>query len=81
LALLKLKAEFEAHNAGAKGFCLRLGFQREALFKADVKLDGHLRDVAIYSLTAHRYHSVLLPRLLNGLSAPPLQPKRQPLFS
>jgi RimJ/RimL family protein N-acetyltransferase len=80
LALLKLKAEFERDNPGAKGFCLRLGFQREALFKADVKLDGRLRDVAIYSLPAHRYQSVLLPRLLGGLSAPPSQPQHSPLF-
>jgi hypothetical protein len=67
LALLKLKAEFEVDNAGAKGFCLRLGFQREALFKADIKQDGRLRDVAIYSLSAHSYQSVLLPRLPGGL--------------
>ncbi|WP_373531122.1 hypothetical protein [Vampirovibrio sp.] len=73
LALLKLKAEFELDNAGAKGFCLRWGFQREALFKADIKLGGCLRDVAIYSVSANRYQGWLLPRLLRGVQ------KRQPL--
>lgn len=67
LGLLKLKAEFEADNAGAKGFCLRLGFRREALFKADIQVGGRLRDVAIYSLSAQRYRENLLPRLVRYL--------------
>lgn len=64
LNLLKLKAEFEANNAGAKGFCLRLGFRREALFKADVQINGQRRDVALYSLPVEIYRHTTRPILL-----------------
>lgn len=64
LNLLKLKAEFEVNNSGAKGFCLRLGFRREALFKADVQINGQDQDVAIYSLTAEVYRDKTRPVLI-----------------
>ncbi len=46
----KIKAEFEADNQGARGFCLRMGFSREACFKQDNRIRGQWRDVAVYSL-------------------------------
>lgn len=58
LGLLKIKAEFEADNRGATGFCRRLGFVREALFRQDNSVDGKLRDVAIYSLFSERFYAV-----------------------
>jgi hypothetical protein len=54
LKLLKIKAEFEADNRGAKGFCLRLGFQKEALFQHDILVNGELRDVFIYTFPAEK---------------------------
>lgn len=57
LRLLKIKAEFEADNRGAKGFCLRLGFQREALFHHDIRVNGQLRDVLVYTLSAEKFRT------------------------
>lgn len=59
LGLLKIKAEFEADNRGAKGFCLRLGFQKEAMFHHDILVNGELRDVLIYTLPAERFRTRL----------------------
>ncbi|MGE0201392.1 MAG: GNAT family N-acetyltransferase [Candidatus Melainabacteria bacterium] len=55
LNVLKVKAEFEADNAGAKGFCWRLGFRREGLLKSDILVNGVMRDVALYTLTRDDY--------------------------
>lgn len=49
LKLPKLKAEFEAGNAGARGFCLRHGFVREAHFRRDVYVNGRWQDVIVAS--------------------------------
>lgn len=46
----KIKAEFEADNRGAQGFCQRMGFQREARFLQDNRIAGQWRDVLVYSL-------------------------------
>jgi len=51
----KIKAEFEADNLGARGFCLRMGFSREACFKRDNRIRGQWRDVAVYSLFRERF--------------------------
>lgn len=59
LGLLKIKAEFEADNRGAKGFCLRLGFQKEASFHQDICVNGQLRDVVIYTLPAEKLRTRL----------------------
>lgn len=79
LNLLKLKAEFEVNNSGARGFCLRLGFRREALFKADVQINGQHRDVTIYSLTAEVYRDktrpVLIRRSQQSIVAQPVNRK------
>lgn len=50
LRLLKLKAEFEADNRGALGFCRLYGFTREAHFREDIHVQGQLKDVVVYSL-------------------------------
>jgi RimJ/RimL family protein N-acetyltransferase len=64
LGVLKVKAAFETDNLGATGFCRRFGFRREALFKADNRVNGVLKDVAVYSLPATDYHQRLRPLLL-----------------
>lgn len=64
LRLLKVKAEFEADNYGALGFCRRLGFRREARFQRDICIQGVLKDVLFYSLDAERFHAVARPRLI-----------------
>lgn len=66
LNVLKVKAEFEADNRGAKGFCWRMGFQREALLKNDNIVGGQLKDVAVYSLPRKRYWRVAAS-VLRGL--------------
>ncbi len=55
LSLVKIKAEFDADNRGAKGFCLRMGFVKEAHFKRDTRVNGEPRDVAVYSLFAEDF--------------------------
>lgn len=57
LGLHKLKAEFETHNLGAIGFCRRMGFTREARFKAETKLQGQWHDVCRYVFFADSYFS------------------------
>ncbi len=53
--LLKIKAEFEADNLGAKGFCRRFGFVREGFYRRDIRIGGVLKDVVVASLTAERF--------------------------
>jgi|GEM_PF-3135009 len=55
LGLIKIKAEFEADNRGALGFCRRMGFTREAHFRQDNRVGGLLKDVVVYSLFAERF--------------------------
>lgn len=55
LNLLSIKAEFEAHNRGATGFCRRLGFRKVALRERDIRVQGQLYDVALYTLSAERF--------------------------
>lgn len=50
LGLYKLKAEFEADNRGALGFCRMHGFSKEAHFKEDNLVQGQRKDVVVYSL-------------------------------
>lgn len=52
LGLLKIKAEFEADNPGAKGFCRRFGFVREGYYRRDIRLTGELKDVVVATLSA-----------------------------
>ncbi len=59
LNVLKVKAEFEAHNKHAKGFCWRYGFQREGYFKHDNVVQNQLHDVVIYSLKKQRFEQWL----------------------
>jgi RimJ/RimL family protein N-acetyltransferase len=77
LALIKVKAELETHNRGAMGFCRRFGFQREALFREDIAVGGLLRDVAVYSLSATRYRSLIAPKRLPK-RLPPVLPQLSP---
>jgi hypothetical protein len=56
LKVHKVKAEIEADNLGAKGFCRRMGFTCEAQFRQDNKLGGQWRDVLIYSLLAEQFN-------------------------
>ncbi len=51
LKVLKVKAEFEADNRGAKGFCWRMGFQKVAHLIADNQVGGELKDVTLYALS------------------------------
>ncbi len=53
----KVKAEIEATNWGAKGFCRRMGFIREAHFRRDNLVNGQWQDVLIYSLFAEQWQS------------------------
>lgn len=64
-SLMKVKAEFEADNLAAKGFCQRLGFHREALFRQDIPVNHQLKDVAVYSLTSRDFQ-----QRLNQISEP-----------
>lgn len=57
LKLHKLKAEFEANNMGALGFCRRMGFSKEAHFKAETRLQGTWHDACRYVLFADTYFS------------------------
>lgn len=50
LGVQKLKAEFDADNVGAKGFCHRFGFIQEARLRADTQRQGKKQDVLIYTL-------------------------------
>ncbi len=59
LKVLKVKAEFEANNKHAKGFCWRYGFQREGYFKHDNMVQNQLQDVAIYSLKKQNFEQWL----------------------
>jgi RimJ/RimL family protein N-acetyltransferase len=56
LKVHKVKAEIEADNIGAKGFCRRMGFTREAHFRQDNKLGGQWHDVLVYSLLAKQFN-------------------------
>ncbi|MDX2083830.1 MAG: GNAT family protein [Candidatus Melainabacteria bacterium] len=56
LGVLKVKAEFEANNIGATGFCRRFGFVREAMFEQDNRVQGQLCAVVVYSLFANAYY-------------------------
>lgn len=67
LGLHSLKAEVEADNRGAVGFCRRFGFRREAYFPERVAVGGRLRDVIVYSLSASAYRDSVLPGLLRHL--------------
>lgn len=55
LKVRKVKAEIEANNRGAKGYCRRLGFVREAHFQKDIRINGQWQDVLIYSLFAEKF--------------------------
>lgn len=57
LGVRKVKAEIEANNPGAQGYCRRLGFVREAHFKQDNRLNGEWVDVLVYSLFAEQFQS------------------------
>ncbi len=57
LAVMKVKAEFDADNRGARGFCLRFGFTKEAHFKDDTRVGGRPKDVVVWSLFAHTYYA------------------------
>lgn len=61
LRLMKIKAEFEADNRGALGFCRRMGFTREAHFKRDNRVGGLLKDVVVHSLFADHFYERLNP--------------------
>jgi RimJ/RimL family protein N-acetyltransferase len=50
LGIYKLKAEFEADNRGALGFCRMYGFCKEAHFREDNLIQGQRKDVVVYSL-------------------------------
>jgi RimJ/RimL family protein N-acetyltransferase len=58
--VLKIKAEFEADNLGAKGFCLRMGFRKEGHFRQDNRVGGLLKDVLVYSLPRASFDSLQL---------------------
>ena len=55
LKVRKVKAEIEASNLGAKGFCRRMGFTREAHFQQDIRINGKWEDILVYSLTAEKF--------------------------
>jgi RimJ/RimL family protein N-acetyltransferase len=57
LRVAKIKIEIESSNRAAKGFCLRMGFTREACFKRDNRLRGEWQDVLVYSLFQKCYSS------------------------
>ena len=57
LGVHKVKAEIEANNPGAKGFCRRMGFIREAHFRRDNRVNGQWQDVLVYSLFAEQWRS------------------------
>jgi RimJ/RimL family protein N-acetyltransferase len=63
LDVYKIKAEFDADNRAAKGFCLRMGFTREALLKADTQRGAQKQDIALYSLFAPCYRAFTQRRL------------------
>lgn len=62
LGLRKLKAEFDADNRSALGFCLCMGFRREARFPADTVKRGMPCDVLLYALTAEQYNTLYTER-------------------
>jgi len=55
LKVRKVKAEIEANNWGAKGYCRRMGFVREAHFRQDIRINGQWQDVLVYSLFAEKF--------------------------
>lgn len=55
LEVMKVKAEFDAINRGAKGFCLRRGFRQEARLVEDTRLQGQACDVLLYTLTRQQF--------------------------
>jgi len=57
LKVHKVKAEIEAGNPGAQGYCRRMGFVREAHFKSDNRINGQWQDVLVYSLFAEQFYS------------------------
>jgi RimJ/RimL family protein N-acetyltransferase len=61
LGLHKVKAEIEANNLGAKGFCRRMGFTREAHFRQDNRIGGQWQDVLVYSLFAEQFKNRYKP--------------------
>ncbi len=57
LNVRKVKAEIEANNQGAIGYCRRMGFVREAHFKQDNRIAGQWQDVLVYSLFAEQFQA------------------------
>lgn len=55
LGVHKVKAEVEGNNLGAKGFCRRMGFTREAHFQQDNCIGGQWQDVLVYSLFSEQF--------------------------
>jgi hypothetical protein len=55
LHVRKVKAEIEANNTGAIGYCRRMGFVREGYYKQDNRIAGQWLDVLVYSLFAERF--------------------------
>lgn len=59
LRLHKLKAVFDADNAGARGFCLRWRFTKEARLKEETRRCGEKLDVLSYALFRERYRNLI----------------------
>jgi RimJ/RimL family protein N-acetyltransferase len=57
LRLHKLKAVFDADNKGARGFCLRWRFAKEARLSAETLRNGEKTDAFSYALCAERYRN------------------------
>lgn len=57
LGVHKVKAEIEASNLGARGFCLRMGFVPEGRFHQDNRVGGQWEDVLVYSLFREKFFS------------------------
>lgn len=55
LGVHKVKAEIEGNNLGAKGFCRRMGFKKEAHFRQDNSIGGQWQDVLVYALFAKQF--------------------------
>ncbi len=62
LRVNKLKAQFEADNVGALGFCRLYGFQKEAHFREESLKQGQRKDVVSYALFQPQYQVLLAKR-------------------
>jgi hypothetical protein len=63
LNLHKLTAQFDVDNHGARGYCLRMGFQREARLWAETRRNGQPMDQYRYVLFREDFFRKTKPQL------------------